>query len=294
MKKKIAIIGMGESGRRHLSELRRSDYFELIALCDKVVTDEFGRFEIFGNLDEMFNTKKPEAVVIATPSNTHKELILKCMRYVKNIFVEAPFTNSLAETREINYAAKTNSLCLGIGYNDRFNPVVISLLKELKKEEKILSMNFINATNKRENFDIISQFMIKNLDLIRFISSSEVINFDMKKILFKDSRNSAIACATLKTKSEILINLMVNAFYPIRKHTIEICTPTGVYFADLVNLILYKITQSGRINLKVDREDFSIRHEHRCFYDICENKVSGGELATTDDAVKAREIIGQL
>ena len=32
MKKKIAIIGMGELGQKHFSELRRSDYFELVAL----------------------------------------------------------------------------------------------------------------------------------------------------------------------------------------------------------------------------------------------------------------------
>ena len=35
MKKKISIIGLGKIGKKHFSELRRSDYFELVGICDK-------------------------------------------------------------------------------------------------------------------------------------------------------------------------------------------------------------------------------------------------------------------
>lgn len=290
MKKKIAIIGLGENGRKHLSELRRSDYFELVALCDKHLTDEFGRFEVFDNIDDMFNYKNPEAVVIATPANTHKELILKCMRYVKNIFVESPLAASLAEAREINYAVKTNNLKLGVGYNDRFNPTIISLIKELSKDEMIYSINIINAIDGDQNYDMISELIIKDLDLVRFITGFEIVNFDMKKTFFENSKKPSVATATFRTKNDIIVSLLASLFYPARKHKLEISTSSGIYLADLINLTLHKITPNGRMNLKVDSENFSIRYEHKSFLDICENK-EFGSLASTDDAVKAREII---
>lgn len=93
MKKKISIIGLGKIGKKHFSELRRSDYFELVGICDKnEKLDNFARFEFFNDIENMFVTSKPQAVIIATPSKTHKEIILKSMKYVKNIFVESPCT----------------------------------------------------------------------------------------------------------------------------------------------------------------------------------------------------------
>ncbi|CZE47013.1 Gfo/Idh/MocA family protein [Campylobacter geochelonis] len=290
MKRKIAIIGLGEIGKKHLSELRRSDYFELVAICDKNEAEEFGRFEFFTDIDVMFNTLKPEAVVIATPPKTHKEIILKCMKYIKNIFVESPLADNLDQAREIRYAASTNALKIAVGYRDRFNPTVISLVREFAKEEKIYSMNIIRACKSYDELDLVDDILIKDLDLVRFLTKSEVSSFDMKKICFGNKKNLSIAHSNLKTKNDILVNISSNAFYPQNRNFIEICATSGIYLADLVAFTLHKVTESGRINLKVDSEDFSIRYEHKNFANVC-NDEDFGELASVEDAVKLREIL---
>ncbi|PSM51886.1 oxidoreductase, Gfo/Idh/MocA family [Campylobacter blaseri] len=290
MKVKVALIGLGKIGKEHLSELRRSDYFELVAVCDKEEIQEFGRFAFFKDIDEMFAVSKPQAVIITTPSRTHKEIILKCMKYIKNIFVEPPFTSNLEQAREMKYAASINNVKIAIGFNDRFNPTVTSLVREFKKEKNIYSINIIRACNCKNDMDIVENFLLRDLDLVRFLTNSDINLFDMKKIIFENQDSLAIAHSNLKTKNNILVNISSNSFYPQYRVVMEICAESGIYLADLAEFSLCKLTSNGRVNLKVENEDFSIRNEHKYFYEMCTNDNSG-PLARVEDIIKAREIL---
>ena len=289
MKKKISIIGLGKIGKKHFSELRRSDYFELVGVCDKnEKLDNFARFEFFSDIENMFVTSKPQAVIIATPSKTHKEIILKSMKYVKNIFVESPCTENLEQVREMRYAANTSQTNIAVGFNERFNPTVISLLREFKKEnEEIYSISIIRSCDCDKDIDITNDLLLKDLDLVRFILKTEISNIDVKKSSFE---NKEVVSSNLKTKNGILVNIISGSLYPIDRVFMEISAKSGVYLADLVNFTLHKITMNGRVNLRVENEDFSIRNEHKCFLDVCENK-EFGNLANMEDVIKIREIL---
>lgn len=289
MKKKIAIIGMGELGQKHFSELRRSDYFELVALYHKGSSEDFGpRYPIFDNLTDLFNVAKPDAVVITAPPPSHKELILKCLPFTKNIFVESPLAQSLAEAREINYAVTTNGTRLAVGYSDRYNPVIVSLLRELAKGDKIFSMSFVSGFANDDRADIVANALFRDIDLVRLLSHSEIACIELSKNISKE--RTLAACATLHTKSGCYCTLMQSNLYPIRRHGIEICTDSGVYFGDLISITLFKITPDGRVNLRVDRDDFSLRREHEAFCEMCDSSTNAG-LASVEDAIKIREII---
>ncbi|MSN97071.1 Gfo/Idh/MocA family oxidoreductase [Campylobacter sp. FMV-PI01] len=284
MKKKIVLIGLDTFGKKHLSELRRSDYFELVGVCDLKKCDDFGRFSFFYDIEYMFASTKPQAVIIATPPKTHKEIILKCMKYVKFIFVKTPFAQSVEHARQMRYLSNSNNAKIAVSFNDRFNPVAISLLKELQKEDRIYSINIIRS----KKCDDISDLILNDLDLVRVLSKSEINSFDMKKVTY--SKNLSVAHCVLKTKNEILVNICSNLFYPDDKAYIEICATNGVYLADLVELSLYKIAKNSRINLRVDRDDFSIRFEHKEFFNIC-NGLESKSLADIEDVVRIREIL---
>ncbi|NLK67512.1 MAG: Gfo/Idh/MocA family oxidoreductase [Campylobacteraceae bacterium] len=298
MKKKIAIIGLGKYGKKHLSELRRSDYFELVGVCDKDSSlEEFGRFEFFNDIDSMFSASKPDAVIIATPPKTHKEIILKSMRYVKNIFVESPCTESLEQVREMKYATSTSNVKVAVGFSQRFNPATFSLLREFEKEEQIYAMSIIRACPYSESLNLVDDLLIKDIDLVRYLLKTEISSFDMKKTV-QNSKNSiqcsddapSIIHSSLKTKNGVLVNICSNSFYPEERAYMEISAKNGVYVADFVDFNLYKITKNGRVNLRVDSEDFSIRHQHRCFAKVCETG-EFEEIASIEDAVKAREAL---
>lgn len=290
MKKKVALIdAKSKKGKVHFSELRRSDYFELVAIFDNDKNADFGRFEVFDDLEILFSKTMPEAVVIATETNKHKEFILKCMKFCKNILVQAPLSGSLSENREINYATKANKINIAIAYNNRFNPTIISLLREIEKGEEILNMNFINA-DFNETGDLISNFLIKDIDLAKYLSQKEISNFTLKQAVFGEKKVAKIINANVKFKCEVLGNFCTSCLYPNRRHKVEICTKTGFYIADLINLTLHKHTPNGLVNLRVDSENFAIRKIHEKFYNFCNTGNFDG-LVNIEECIKIKEIL---
>ena len=288
-KKKIAIIGMDQAGRKHFSELRRSDYFELVGIYDEKSDENFGKVDLYDNLDKLFSEKNPEAVIITTPQNTHKNFVLKAIKYAKNILIEAPFALNLEECRELKYNAKNNETNLAIFYQDRFNPTVMSLLREFSKGDTIYTMNFINGKNDETKCDIKANLLLQELDLARILSGCEISSFDIKTINDENKEISAL-CGLGKSKNDILIALVASNLYPAPRHSIQISTSSGMYIADLINFTLHKITTNGNMNLKVDNENFCCRHAHKEFFEFCQGDMLK-RLASIDEAIKVREIL---
>lgn len=289
MKRKMGIIGLGNFGKKHLSELRRSDYFDLVGVCDKNESlREDGRFEFYTDLGDLFALAKPEAIIISSPTKYHKEHILEALKYIKFIFVESPCTINIDQAREMRYAAHSNGAKIAVGFNSRFSPTVEALKRELEKDDKIYSITLISADKERANLNMIDDMLVRDIDVVRFLTNSDIVSVDIKKV--KHDENKETIHSSLKTKSETLVNICSTSSYPTTRAYIEASTSSGVYVGDLIGFSMHKFTQNGRINLKVDGEDFSLRKEHELFAKVC----NGGEfeaLANIDDIIKIREIL---
>ena len=289
-KKKIAIIGMSELGHKHFSELRRSDFFELVGIYDEKSNENFGKVELYRDLEELFDKAKPQAVIITSSQKNHKNLILKASKYVQNILIDAPLALNLEENREIRYNLANNDTNLAIFYKNRFNATINSLLREFSKGDQIYTMNFIKGKNSENSCDIMQNLLLKELDLARILCGSEISSFSSKTVTAPNSKEIIALSALGKSKNDILLTFVCSNVYPTLRHTIQISTSSGVYIADLLNFTLHKIAPSGNINLKVDNEDYCCRNGHKEFAEFC----SGGmlkRLASIDESIKIREIL---
>ena len=78
--------------------------------------------EIAANYDEITNSDKIDAVILATPHSKHLEQIVQAVNNGKHVFVEKPITLTAADA-EIAYSeAKRNNKVLAVGFNRRFHP----------------------------------------------------------------------------------------------------------------------------------------------------------------------------
>ena len=66
-----------------------------------------------------------DAVVIATPTSTHFELVRAAVEAGKSVFVEKPITDSVAEARKLCELAGDHHLVLMVGHVFLFNPAVV-------------------------------------------------------------------------------------------------------------------------------------------------------------------------
>jgi len=126
---RFCLVGAGRAGMVHAKNIVFTiKDAELTAIVDieKSVLDERGREldvnNLFTNLDEALSGYLFEAVIIVTPTFTHRDIVVKCAEAKKHIFCEKPMAVRVDEAREMIDAVEKNNVKLQIGFMRRFDP----------------------------------------------------------------------------------------------------------------------------------------------------------------------------
>lgn len=111
-KVKVAVIGLGTWGREILDQLGRLEQAEVVALCDNypamLKRSAAKAPNAAPNEDCKAVLASPDvhAVIIATATHQHKEVVLAALQAGKHVYCEAPLANSIEEAKVIALAAK--------------------------------------------------------------------------------------------------------------------------------------------------------------------------------------------
>lgn len=112
------IIGCGAWGRDQIANtLATLPNAPVVAICDgyapflKRAQQSAPKAEPFSDYRKLLESKTVQAVLIATPSHQHKEIVLAALQAGKHVYCEAPLANTIEDARDIAQAAK-NSLKL--------------------------------------------------------------------------------------------------------------------------------------------------------------------------------------
>lgn len=126
---KVCMIGAGRVGKLHSGTLRR--YIpggEVVALVDtqQPMLDEtgteFGIEDRFLSLEEALEKSEFDAVIITTPTPSHKFLAVMAAQAGKHVFLEKPMAMDLVECDEIIEACEKNGTHLQLGFMRHFDP----------------------------------------------------------------------------------------------------------------------------------------------------------------------------
>ena len=111
-KVKLAVIGLGAWGREMLNTLGRSKLCEVAAICDtyraslKRSTDSAPHATQTEDYKTILDNKDISAVIVATPTHQHKEIVLAALKAGKHVYCEAPIAHTIEDAREIALAAR--------------------------------------------------------------------------------------------------------------------------------------------------------------------------------------------
>lgn len=127
-KQNIVVIGAGYWGSNILKNLQELGV--LYGYVDQFV--QHPNIPSF-NIEEALRDPQVTGVMIATPSNTHTDVIRQCLEHQKHVFVEKPICLSLKEADELTALAAEKKLILMIGYLMMFHPIT-QTIKQLIHE----------------------------------------------------------------------------------------------------------------------------------------------------------------
>ncbi len=134
----VALVGVGRQGRAILAELAKIENVKLAALCDsdpqrleaglrRAGGDAAaGATSLAGFADhrELLDRRKDiTAIIVATPTHLHRQIVLDALQAGKHVYCEAPMASTIDDAKSIAAAARASKTVMAVGLEARSNPV---------------------------------------------------------------------------------------------------------------------------------------------------------------------------
>jgi 2-hydroxy-4-carboxymuconate semialdehyde hemiacetal dehydrogenase len=161
---KIAMVGPGAFGQKHLDALAKMNGVEVVSLCGGDTSSTAAVAKARGiphwstNLAESLAQAGVEAAILATPTPQHAAQAIQCLRAGKHVMVERPMAESLADAQRVVHAQRETGLVAMAGHTRRFNPSHQWIRKRIVAGElKIQQMDVQTYFFRRTNMNALGQ-----------------------------------------------------------------------------------------------------------------------------------------
>lgn len=154
-------------------------------ITSKNVGEKFGFNVCSADVQDVINNSNINTVFIATPHSSHAELVIRCLKAEKNVFVEKPLAISPEELEKIIKIKQLSSHSLMVGFNRRFAPVSEEIKKQFGNTGEPFVVNIrVNAGFiPKDHWTQIPEIgagriigeMCHFIDLMQFFTNSEPI-----------------------------------------------------------------------------------------------------------------------
>ncbi len=200
---RICMIGAGRVGKLHSGTLRRHvPGGKVVALVDplRAILDATGdQFEIdrrYASLEEALEAVEFDAVVITTPTPTHRDLAVLAAEQGKHVFLEKPMALTLAECDDILTATAAHGVILQMGFMRRFDPDFAAAWERIQAGEigEVMIIKSLThgpglpppwATDLKTSNGNLAEVNSHDLDTTRWLSASTPLRMYVEVANFK-------------------------------------------------------------------------------------------------------------
>ncbi|MGA1848618.1 MAG: Gfo/Idh/MocA family oxidoreductase [Thermoplasmatota archaeon] len=194
---KVGVIGTGSMGRNHVRVF--SEIADLVGVCDidtkatREISKKFGCMA-FSKVDKFLQETGVEVVTVSTPTTTHKEIVLKCLRAGVDVLVEKPISDTVENAQEILDEANSNGRVFGVGMIERHNPVVQFTRELIEKGElgqlvTMMSRRVSNYPRRIKDVGVVTDLGVHDIDVLRYLCDCKVISVYALGGNIKDSKH---------------------------------------------------------------------------------------------------------
>ncbi|MFK7760318.1 MAG: Gfo/Idh/MocA family protein [Phycisphaerales bacterium] len=126
---RVGVIGVGRQGREIMGEISKLPEVSVVAVCD---ADErrlaaglrrSSGATGYATVGELIKSGTIDAVAIATPTHTHREVALECIQAGLHVYLECPLAHTREDCIAISEAARGATGVIAAGLQGRSNPV---------------------------------------------------------------------------------------------------------------------------------------------------------------------------
>src|SRR5271166_3718920 len=137
---RVLVVGYGYWGPNLVRNLVQCPSTEAVAICDRDqrrLAKARKTFPFIATSPELDETLlgKVDAVLIATPADSHHPLAVRCLEAGKHVLIEKPFTRSVAEAQDLVDRAGRAGLVLMVDHTFVYSPAVRRIKQMIGADE---------------------------------------------------------------------------------------------------------------------------------------------------------------
>ncbi len=124
----VCLIGCGRAGMIHARNYKNKiENARIVACVDAVeaaaqaAAEELGVTKVFTDYRDILNDPDIHAVIVVSPTDLHRDIVVNCADAGKHIFCEKPMAMTVEECDEMIEACDRNNVKLQIGFMRRFD-----------------------------------------------------------------------------------------------------------------------------------------------------------------------------
>lgn len=148
---RIGVVGYGYWGPNIVRNFNSASGSKVVAICDKDpqmlihIANEYPSISAVSSYEDIVTSPNIDAVAIVTSVSSHYELARKALEHGKHIFVEKPFTASIAEAVSLIELAEQKHLKIMVDHTFLFTGA-IRKIKELIDNKDLGKIYYYDST----------------------------------------------------------------------------------------------------------------------------------------------------
>jgi predicted dehydrogenase len=121
-----------------------------VGLIKKLGRDTASKIKVYNTHKELLADPEIEAVVVATPLNTHYQIVIDCLKAGKHVLCEKLMAHNVAQCKEMIREARAARRLLSIGHQRHYS-VLYDNANDLVRQGLLGDIKFIRASWHRNN-----------------------------------------------------------------------------------------------------------------------------------------------
>ena len=178
---RAAVVGVGHLGRHHARILASMEGARLTAVVDAIperAAEIAAAYSTRGLTDARDILDEVDAVVVAVPTERHREIAVPFLERGIPVLVEKPISRSVADADAMLAAARAGRALLAVGHTERHNPAV-AVAARLVTAPRFIEVHRLSAFPDRSlDIDVVFDLMIHDLDVILSLVPGEVTSIE--------------------------------------------------------------------------------------------------------------------
>ncbi|MFA6980561.1 MAG: Gfo/Idh/MocA family oxidoreductase [Ignavibacteriaceae bacterium] len=256
---KLAVVGCGKWGMNHVKTAYSLLGENLLYACDafdsaKERVEAVGKIPFTKNLQNILDDKSINAIIIATPAETHYNIARQCLEHGKHVLIEKPITLFSSEAEDLLNLSLNLNLKIMVGHILLFHPAILKIKEDIDAGKlgnlQYVYSNRLNLGTIRSEENILWSFAPHDISIIQFFAKTNPTSVKANGARFLQNNIEDTTITYLEYPDNVHAHIFVSWLHPFKEQRLVVIGDKGMYtFEDTLKEGKLKFYPKGFTNV---------------------------------------------